>query len=145
MDDFIDGYRHTVCRPDEIVTAILVPKRSGATRGHFLKLGARKYLVISIVMVAGVIEIDAEAASRPRALAVGCLLGRAAAAPRSGGRTCRAAVSDGCGCGCAQAHLEQLAPIDDIRGSGAYRREAALTLTRDLLRDFAAASRRRAA
>ena len=49
--DFIDGYRHTACRADEIVTAILVPKRSGATRGHFLKLGARKYLVISIVMV----------------------------------------------------------------------------------------------
>ena len=28
MADFIDGYRHTACRPDEIVTAILVPKRS---------------------------------------------------------------------------------------------------------------------
>ncbi len=54
--DFIASYRRTVCRPDEIVTAILIPKRSRATRGHFLKLGARKYLVISIVMVAGVIE-----------------------------------------------------------------------------------------
>src|SRR5690349_16064939 len=33
MIEFIDGYRHTQCRPDEIVTAILVPKRSTTTRG----------------------------------------------------------------------------------------------------------------
>ena len=39
---FHHGYRRTICRPDEIVTALLVPKRSSATRGHFLKLGARK-------------------------------------------------------------------------------------------------------
>src|SRR6185503_5259741 len=58
MAGFIDGYRHTQCRAEEIVTAILVPKRSGVTRSHFLKLGARKYLVISIVMVAGVMEAD---------------------------------------------------------------------------------------
>ena len=57
LAEFITGYRHTACRSDEIVTAILIPKR-GAARGHFRKLGARKYLVISIVMVAGVVETD---------------------------------------------------------------------------------------
>jgi len=30
-----------------------------------------------------------------------------------------------------------LAPIDDIRGSAQYRRQAALVLTRDLLRELA--------
>jgi CO/xanthine dehydrogenase FAD-binding subunit len=30
-------------------------------------------------------------------------------------------------------HLEPLAPIDDIRGSAIYRRDAALTLTRRAL------------
>ena len=35
-------------------------------------------------------------------------------------------------------HLDHLSPIDDIRATGAYRRDAALTLLRDLLRDLAA-------
>ncbi len=37
----------------------------------------------------------------------------------------------------AAAHLEGLAPIDDIRGSADYRRHAALTLVRDLLAELA--------
>jgi CO/xanthine dehydrogenase FAD-binding subunit len=45
----------------------------------------------------------------------------------------------------APSHFDGLAPIDDIRGSAAYRREAALALTRDLLRALAAPQRRRAA
>ena len=69
---FIDGYRHTACRDDEIVTAILVPKRASWARSHFRKLGARAYLVISIVMVAGVVETDAPGQSlRACSLAVG--------------------------------------------------------------------------
>ena len=36
------------------------------------------------------------------------------------------------------AHLDHLSPIDDIRATGAYRRDAALTLLRDLLRELAA-------
>src|SRR5262245_26833034 len=41
MAGFIDGYRHTQCRADEIVTALLVPKPRGPARSRFLKLGAR--------------------------------------------------------------------------------------------------------
>src|SRR3546814_14040984 len=49
LDAFILGNRKTARRPDELVTAIIVPKPSGRARSRFLKLGARKYLVISIV------------------------------------------------------------------------------------------------
>ena len=52
IGDFVDGYRHTLRRPDEIVTAILIPKPKEGARGRFMKLGARRYLVISIVMAA---------------------------------------------------------------------------------------------
>ena len=86
MADFIDGYRHTACRADEIVTAILVPKRSDATRSHFLKLGARKYLVISIVMVAGVIELDRQSRIACGAPRHRLLLGRPSAIDRLGSR-----------------------------------------------------------
>ena len=72
MRDFLTGYRQTACRADEIVTAILVPKPAGAdVRSHFLKLGARRYLVISIAMVAGVIETAPDGRIARARLAVG--------------------------------------------------------------------------
>ena len=103
MADFIDGYRHTACRADEIVTAILVPKRSDATRSHFLKLGARKYLVISIVMVAGVIELDRQSRIASAHLAIGSCSAVPQRLPALGSRAGRAAVGDGCAAGGAVA------------------------------------------
>ena len=144
MADFIDGYRHTACRADEIVTAILIPKRSDATRSHFLKLGARKYLVISIVMVAGVIELDRQSRIASAHLAIGScsavpqrLTALEAALVAQPSATAADLV--------APSHFDGLAPIDDIRGSASYRREAALALTRDLLTELAGLQRRRAA
>jgi N-methylhydantoinase B len=144
MDDFIDGYRHTQCGADEIVTAILVPKRSSATHSHFLKLGARKYLVISIVTVAGAIEVDAGA----RIAAARLAIGSCSAVPQRLPSLEAALVAQPSATAAdviEASHFAQLTPIDDIRGSAAYRLEAALALTRDLLRQLTAPPRRRAA
>jgi N-methylhydantoinase B len=144
MAGFIDGYRHTACRADEIVTALLVPKRSRTTRSHFLKLGARKYLVISIVMVAGAIEVDPQNCIAAARIAVGSC----SAVPRRLHALETALVAQPLVTAAdltAASHFDGLSPIDDIRGSAAYRREAALALTRDLLRELAADERRRAA
>ena len=43
---FITANRRTVCRADELVVAVRIPKRSARARSGFLKLGSRKYLVI---------------------------------------------------------------------------------------------------
>jgi xanthine dehydrogenase small subunit len=141
--DFLTGYRRTACRTDEIVTAILVPKAAGPTRSHFLKLGARRYLVISIVMAAGVIETAPDGRIARARIAIGACsavpqrLTELEAALR--GQSLAAATD------IAQAgHVAHLAPIDDIRASADYRRHAALTLTRDLLSDLAAITRRAA-
>jgi xanthine dehydrogenase small subunit len=144
MDGFIDGYRHTLCRNDEIVTALLVPKSREGARSHFLKLGARRYLVISIVMAAGVVETDAAGHVTAARVAVGAC----SAVPQRlpglesalAGHSIEAAADI-----VAPAHLHPLSPIDDIRGSAAYRRHTALALVRDLLAELASASRRRAA
>ena len=144
MAEFIDAYRHTQCRADEIATAILVPKPHGLGRSHFLKLGARKYLVISIVMVAGVIETDAAGNIATARLAIGSCSAIPQRLPALetalAGHPLKAAADI-----VARAHLAPLAPIDDIRGSAAYRQQAALALTRDLLTQLASAPRRRAA
>ena len=43
---FIDDYRHTLCRSDEIVTGIRVPNPAPTERGRLLKNSPRRYLVI---------------------------------------------------------------------------------------------------
>ena len=140
---FIDGYRHTVCRGDEIVTALIVPKLDHA-RSDFRKLGARKYLVISIAMVAAVIVADAEGGLTDVRLAVGAcsvVAQRLTALEHAllGVPLARAAAY------VMPEHLAALAPIDDVRGSAAYRRASALTLVRDTLAGFAADAVRRVA
>ena len=52
LGDFILGNRKTALQPNEMVTAIHVPKASTAGASAFEKLGARRYLVISIAMAA---------------------------------------------------------------------------------------------
>ena len=61
-------------RRDELVTAIHMPTRSDGARSTFLKLGARRYLVISIVMVAAMIAPDGDGPRRgmPRVAVGAC-------------------------------------------------------------------------
>src|SRR5258706_12306596 len=55
LADFIVGNRKTLRQPGEILSQVFVPRSVDNAASVFLKLGARRYLVISIVMVAVVI------------------------------------------------------------------------------------------
>jgi CO/xanthine dehydrogenase FAD-binding subunit len=57
LAQFITGGRQTARRPDELVTAVLVPEGGAGARSTFLKLGARRYLVISVVIVAVALDL----------------------------------------------------------------------------------------
>jgi xanthine dehydrogenase small subunit len=142
MADFITGYRKTVCRSDEIATALIVPKLPGG-RGEFLKLGARSYLVISIVMAAGVIAVEAGKIAEAR-IAVGACSAVPTRLPALEAALLDQLVGEADQVP-EEAHLAALAPIDDIRGSAAYRRAAALTMIRELLGNLAAPPERKAA
>mgnify|MGYP000483460707 CR=1 FL=1 len=71
LADFILGNRRTARRPDELLTAIRIPKGSTTGASHFLKLGARRYLVISIAMAAVRIDLAEDGRIRRAAIAVG--------------------------------------------------------------------------
>ena len=72
LADFIRGNRETALAPDQLMVAVRVPKpQAERARGHFLKLGARRYLVISIVMVAAALEADAAGRVVRAAVSVG--------------------------------------------------------------------------
>ncbi len=132
---FITGYRKTALAPGEIVTAVLVPKPSPRAGSAFVKLGARRYLVISILMASAVVETDAAGRIARAAVAVGAaspvaqrLPGLEADLRGLAGRPSRLV---------APRHLADLSPIDDVRASAAYRMEAALSAIGEAL-DLAA-------
>ena len=144
IGDFFVGYRKTVLRSDEIVTAILIPKPSPSARGRFAKLGARKYLVISIVMAAAVLTADQAGAIVKARVAVGACTPVARRLFELERALLGRLLADAAGV-VEAGHLALLTPIGDVRASAAFRRSAALDLVRDLLAGFSAEEERRAA
>lgn len=136
LSEFNTGYRRTALAADEIVTAILVPRRRPTARSAFRKLGARKHLVISIAMAAAVLDFESDGRIAGAAVAVGSC---SAVAQRLG--ELEAALIGAPAEGAAEIvrpeHFARLAPIDDIRSTAAHRRHAALVLVRDCLSTLA--------
>ena len=136
---FITGNRQTVRARDEIVTGISVPKPAEGTTSSFLKLGARHYLVISIVMTAGVLEPAPDGTVSSLKLAVGSCSAVArrldALEDALRGRPIDPGLQEAVG----EDHLAVLSPIDDVRGTGEYRMDAALTLVRRTLAELGSA------
>lgn len=133
LADFVTGNRKTGRKTNELLTAIVIPKRDLAARSHFLKLGARDYLVISIVMVAGLMEIDAAGRISAARIAVGSCSEVAQRLPALEAALIGQMTTERLSGVVDETHLAGLAPIDDPRGSADYRRGAALTLVRRLL------------
>jgi CO/xanthine dehydrogenase FAD-binding subunit len=127
---FITGPRRTDRRPAEIVAAVLVPEAAAAGRSAFLKLGARRHLVISIVMVAARIVAE-RGVVRQAALAVGACSAVARRLPAVEADLVGAPADAALPGRIDPARVAAaLAPIDDLRGSAAYRAEAAAELLR---------------
>lgn len=131
--EFIDGYRSTVLADDELLTAILVPEKPDATRSHFLKLGARRYLVISIAMAATVIVPDETGNIASAAISVGACSEKAVRLDALEAALVGKPLDNGLSDHVADSQFVGLSPIDDIRASGEYRQAAAITLVREML------------
>ena len=132
LAEFLEGNRQTAIRPDELLTHIMLPKPPAEARSVFLKLGARRYLVISIAMVAATTTLDDAGRIADIRIAVGACSAVAQRLPeleaRLEGLTPAAAAAD-----VTADDLALLEPIDDIRASADYRRHAALVLIRRAL------------
>jgi CO/xanthine dehydrogenase FAD-binding subunit len=153
LADFILGNRKTARRADEILTSVAVPRRIENAASSFLKLGARRYLVISIVMVAVTILVDERndkwngdinderGCVAEARVAVGSCSAQARRLPRLEESLVGAAARPGLGKLAVASHLDGvLTPLDDVRGTAAYRRDASLTLVQRAI-DACVASR----
>jgi CO/xanthine dehydrogenase FAD-binding subunit len=133
LAQFIVGSRKTLRRQNEVLAAILIPRTVENANSAFLKLGARRYLVISISMVAALVLCDEAGHVADARVAVGSC---SASARRLGelernlaGVPCAAGIGDVV----TRTHLSPLSPIDDVRATAEYRRDASLTLVRRAL------------
>jgi CO/xanthine dehydrogenase FAD-binding subunit len=140
VEKFIINNRQTRRGHDEIITAILVPKPAQPTTSTFLKLGARRYLVISIAMVAAALERADDGTVAALRLAVGSCSAKAQRLRLLERALVGQPVSSALAEFAEPAHLSRLAPIDDVRGSADYRLDAALTLVRRALATLGSAS-----
>jgi len=136
LASFITGNRRTALGPGELMVAIHVAKPAHDARSAFLKLGARRYLVISIAMAAATLEIDGGRIAVAR-VAVGACSAVARRLPALEAALIGAPVDQRLGNRIDKAQLAPLSPIDDVRGSAAYRLDAVVTLLRRLLAGFA--------
>lgn len=129
LQDFLMGARKTALLANEILTAIHIPPLP-AVQGAFLKLGARRYLVISIAMVAVLVGVNARGMVITARVAVGScapvaqrLIGLEHALQ---GQMLRDTLV-------TPDHLAVLSPIGDVRGSADYRLDAVATLVQRAL------------
>jgi CO/xanthine dehydrogenase FAD-binding subunit len=133
LSDFILGNRKTDLRPDEIMTRIIIPSRLLSAGSAFLKLGARRYLVISIVMVAALVLPDRQGRIAEAHVAVGSCSARARRLIALENALVGKPAEPGLGRLVLSKHLAPLAPIDDVRATAEYRRYAALVLVQRAL------------
>jgi CO/xanthine dehydrogenase FAD-binding subunit len=144
LAEFILGNRRTDLRPGELLVAIRIPADACMGRSSFVKLGARRYLVISIAMASARLDID-DGQVVAAALAVGSCSEVARRLPGLEqalvGRPADTSLADVL----ADDHFTALAPIDDVRASGVYRRDAARELVARVLRSAVGPDARAAA
>jgi CO/xanthine dehydrogenase FAD-binding subunit len=122
---FINGNRRTARQPNELLARIIIPAPPAAERSVFIKLGARRYLVISIASVAANVACGPNGRIVSARIALGACspvpirLGRIEAALQ-GQTALPGPVTLG--------PADGLAPIDDVRASAGYRSRAAAVL-----------------
>ena len=131
LAEFFTGYRKTVLRDDEIMTAVLIPLGQQG-RCEFFKVSKRREMDISTVSAAFRIVTDAKGVVTEARLAYGGV----AATPARALKTEAALVGKPLGATSAILDLlgSEFDPLTDLRGSEEYRR----VLVRDLFRKFIA-------
>lgn len=133
LAEFLVGNRKTGRKPDELLTAVLVPRTIEDAVSVFLKLGARRYLVISISMVAVVVRVGDDGRVAEARVAVGSCSAVARRLHALEHELMGVSVRTGLRNIVRPEHLASLSPIDDVRATAEYRMEAALLLVQRAL------------
>lgn len=137
LKDFYPGFRRTALQAGELVRELRVPKLRPSQRGLFLKLGLRRAQAISVINLAVVVDLDGETVKEAR-VAVGCVAPTVIRLPEVEqflqGKQLDEATRQQAG----QLAASLIKPIDDLRGSAAYRISTCRSLLSHALERLAA-------
>jgi CO/xanthine dehydrogenase FAD-binding subunit len=132
--EFFLGPKRSALEPDELITAVLVPAAKGPQQ--FAKVGTRNAMVIAVCSFAVSLDVDGRTA--------GTGIGSAGPTPLRAGEAeefaaaelpweTREPLPDSVSREFGQLVATAARPIDDVRGSAAYRRHALSVLARRTL------------
>jgi xanthine dehydrogenase iron-sulfur cluster and FAD-binding subunit A len=136
LAEFYEGVRKTVMQPDEMLVDIAFPLPETGSRSTFLKLGLRRAQAISIVNTAVVLQMQGETVGSA-SITLGSVAPTIVHAEKAERVLEGASLTPELIERAAEAALDAARPIDDVRGSTAYRTEMVRTLVRRALRSLA--------
>jgi xanthine dehydrogenase molybdopterin binding subunit/xanthine dehydrogenase small subunit len=126
LEKFFTGYRKTVLEPDEVMTAVLLPRKK-ISRVAFLKVSKRREMDISTVAGAFAVDIDASGIVRSARIAFG---GVAATPALVSTEAIHGMAFDKAVDVMAEALSKIFSPLTDARGSAAFRSDLVVSLWR---------------
>jgi CO/xanthine dehydrogenase FAD-binding subunit len=130
-DRFHSGYKQMDLAPDELIVAVRLPRRSGWIQ-HYRKVGARRAQAISKVCFAAAARVEQGRIAEIR-LAFGSVAPTVVRAVQAEAALTAAMPDRDTIRAALDALHRDIAPIDDIRSTGAYRSTVAANLLRDFL------------
>jgi len=133
LTEFFTGPGQTVIEPDEILTEVNLPLMPARSAAHFIKLGQRRSMAISIVNLCARLSL----AEDQTIVAARIALGAVAPTPMRAVAAEKALTEMAISCEileqAAQLASEEISPISDVRASGDYRRRMTGVLVRRAL------------
>ena len=141
LRDFYTGFRRSRILPGQLLREIRFAALHDNQRGLFLKLGLRRAQAISVLNLAVVLTFEGEQVSEVR-IALGCLAPTVVRAPTAEAFLLGKTLDDAACTEAGQVVQADIAPIDDLRGTAAYRRAALANMLADALRRLAAGQER---
>jgi CO/xanthine dehydrogenase FAD-binding subunit len=135
-DNFHTGYKRMELRPGELIAAVHLPRRARPGIEHYRKVGARRAQAISKVCLAAAARLDEGTLNGVR-LAFGSIAPVVLRATATERVLEGAPVSPGAIAAALDSLTSEIAPIDDIRSTAAYRRRVARNLLLEFLTEAA--------
>jgi carbon-monoxide dehydrogenase medium subunit len=122
LKDFYTGVRKTVMQPDEMLVDISFPAMKKSQRGIFMKLGLRRAQAISLVNATVIIDLKAETI-QSASITLGAVTPVIVHAVEAEKFLAKKKFTKKNIAQAAELAMQAARPIDDVRGSAAYRNE----------------------
>lgn len=132
LSEFYTGVRRNVMRPDEMLVEIFFAAMKETQRGAFIKLALRRAQAISLVNAAVIVDLRGDTV-RSATITLGAVTPIITHTPAAEKFLAGKKLNDKNIAQAAELATQSAKPIDDVRGSAAYRLEMVRVITKRAL------------